>query len=134
VGGLLAALAFAYYFPVARLEVSARAAGAIEIGIFSVPVLFAGLLFSSEFKKTASPSAALNANVLGGCSRRLIGELVAHVRITISSVDRHRFLLLGRGWIAVAQNWARDEWQAIVWRIFGLGLKFKRLVQESACP
>ena len=59
--GLLAALALAYWFPFDRLQVSATAAGAIEIGIFSIPVLFAGLLFSSEFKKTGSPSAALNA-------------------------------------------------------------------------
>jgi len=75
---LVATLACAYWFPFDRIEASATMTGAIEIGIFSVPVLFAGLLFSSEFKKAASPSAALNANVLGA----VFGGLLENISLT----------------------------------------------------
>jgi SAM-dependent methyltransferase len=64
-GGLILTLIVVYLLPMNRLPGSASAAGALAAAIFSVPVFFAGLLFALEFRKTASPSASLGANMLG---------------------------------------------------------------------
>jgi hypothetical protein len=68
-------LAIAYFIPLHWLPVSPAMAGAILAGVFSVPVFFAGLLFSTEFRTAASPSAALGANVLGAVVGGLLENL-----------------------------------------------------------
>jgi len=73
--GLLASLAIAYWFPFGRIAASPETVGLIAIVVFSVPVLFAGILFSTVFGNTASPSSALNANVLGAVSGGLLENL-----------------------------------------------------------
>jgi spermidine synthase len=72
---LLAALAFAYWFPFNRISASSATVGVIAIAVFSLPVFFAGILFSSEFKRTPSPSTALMANVLGAVVGGLLESL-----------------------------------------------------------
>jgi NADH:ubiquinone oxidoreductase subunit 2 (subunit N) len=73
--GLLAALAAAYWFPFDHMDASPWVVGTIAVGIFSIPVLFAGILFSCEFRKVLSPSSALNANVLGAVAGGLLENL-----------------------------------------------------------
>jgi len=73
--GLLSTLAAAYWFPFDRIDGSARLVGTIATGIFSIPVLFAGMLFSCEFRKVPSPSNALNANILGAVAGGLLENL-----------------------------------------------------------
>lgn len=72
---LVASLVFAYWFPFDRIAASSTTAGIIAICVFSIPVVFAGILFSSKFKDAASPSAALNANVLGAVTGGLLENL-----------------------------------------------------------
>lgn len=74
-GGLLASLAIAYWFPFARIPASPTWVGMIAVGVFSVPVVFAGILFSSEFRKALSPSAALCSNVIGAVAGGLLENL-----------------------------------------------------------
>ena len=73
--GLVASLMFAYWFPFDRITASSTVAGIVAICIFSIPVVFAGMLFSSAFKDAPSPSAALNANVLGSVTGGLLENL-----------------------------------------------------------
>jgi hypothetical protein len=47
----------------------------IAVVIFSVPVLFAGILFSTEFRLAESPGAALGANMLGAVAGGLLENL-----------------------------------------------------------
>ena len=72
--GLLAALAAVYWFPFDHMDASPRVVGTIAVGLFSIPVLFAGVLFSCEFRKVLSPSSALNANVLGAVAGGFTGN------------------------------------------------------------
>ena len=67
-------LAFAYWFPFDRIG-SPTLGGVIAVFVFCVPVMFAGILFSSEFKVTTSPSAALGANMLGAVAGGLLENL-----------------------------------------------------------
>ncbi|HET7890997.1 MAG TPA: hypothetical protein VFL34_05705 [Candidatus Sulfotelmatobacter sp.] len=62
---LLVGLIAAYWIPYARIPGPPGVVGAVVAAIFSVPVVFAGLLFSLEFRRVATPGAALGANVLG---------------------------------------------------------------------
>ena len=62
---LLIGLATAYAIPFARIPGPPAFVGAFAAAVFSVPVIFAGLLFSLEFRGEAAPAAALGANVLG---------------------------------------------------------------------
>jgi spermidine synthase len=62
---LLLALAIAYWFPFDRIGGSPTIAGTIAVAVFSLPVIFAGILFSTEFRLAKSPGAALGANILG---------------------------------------------------------------------
>jgi hypothetical protein len=62
---LLAGLLVAYWFPFDRIAAPPAFVGALVAIVFSVPVIFAGLLFSLEFRSVAAPGAALGANVLG---------------------------------------------------------------------
>jgi SAM-dependent methyltransferase len=75
VAALLGGLAFAYWFPFQRLQGSPSFAGAIAVAVFSVPVIFAGILFSTEFRNAKSPSAALGANMLGAVAGGLLENL-----------------------------------------------------------
>jgi hypothetical protein len=72
---LLAGLAIAYFIPLHWLPGAPALAGTMLAGIFSVPVFFAGLLFSTEFRNVASPSAALGANALGAVLGGLLENL-----------------------------------------------------------
>lgn len=73
--GLLAGLGIAYGFPFERIGGSPAVAGMIAVVVFSVPVVFAGILFASEFRKAESPSAALGANMLGAVAGGLLENL-----------------------------------------------------------
>jgi hypothetical protein len=72
---LVAGLAIAYWFPFARLGGSPAFAGTIAVVVFSVPVVFAGILFALEFRAADSPSAALGANMLGAVAGGLLENL-----------------------------------------------------------
>jgi SAM-dependent methyltransferase len=75
VAALIAGLAVAYWFPMDRLPGSAAMSGLIATAIFAVPVLFAGILFASEFRRADSPAAALGANMLGAVAGGLLENL-----------------------------------------------------------
>ncbi|HEY1801786.1 MAG TPA: hypothetical protein VGG46_12705 [Terriglobales bacterium] len=72
---IVAGLTVAYFIPLHWLPYSPAMAGAILAAAFSVPVFFAGLLFSAEFRTAVSPSAALGANVLGAVVGGLLENL-----------------------------------------------------------
>jgi hypothetical protein len=74
-GALVAGLAIAYCFPFNRIEGSPAFAGMIATLVFSIPVVFAGILFASEFRVAESPSAALGANMLGAVTGGLLENL-----------------------------------------------------------
>ncbi|HEV3305270.1 MAG TPA: hypothetical protein VGZ91_02420 [Candidatus Sulfotelmatobacter sp.] len=73
--GLVAGLAMAYWFPFERIGSSPAVTGTIAVMVFSVPVVFAGILFASEFRAAASPSGALGANMLGAVAGGLLENL-----------------------------------------------------------
>jgi hypothetical protein len=73
--GLLAGLICAYVLPFERIPGSPALVGALVSTVFSVPVFFAGLLFSLEFRTVTSPGAALGANVLGAVAGGLLENL-----------------------------------------------------------
>ena len=73
--GLLAGLLFAYWFPFSAIQLPAAMVGLIGVVVFSIPVVFAGILFSSVFRTAASPSAALGANILGAVVGGLLENL-----------------------------------------------------------
>jgi SAM-dependent methyltransferase len=73
--GLVAGLAIAYWLPFERIGGSPAVAGTVAVVVFSVPVVFAGILFASEFRAAASPSAALGANMLGAVAGGLLENL-----------------------------------------------------------
>jgi hypothetical protein len=72
---LIAGLAIAYFFPFERIGGSPALAGMIAVVVFSIPVVFAGILFSSEFRLAESPGAALGANMLGAVAGGLLENL-----------------------------------------------------------
>ena len=72
---LLAGLLLAYCIPFARVPGPPAAVGTLAAIIFSVPVFFAGPLFSLEFRRVESPSAALGANILGAVAGGLLENL-----------------------------------------------------------
>ena len=71
---LLLGLGVAYWFPFQRIS-DPTVAGLVAVGVFSVPVIFAGILFSTEFRLAESPSAALGANILGAVAGGLLENL-----------------------------------------------------------
>jgi NADH:ubiquinone oxidoreductase subunit 2 (subunit N) len=73
--GLVVALMAAYWFPFDRIEGSPEIIGILAVAVFSIPVMFAGILFSAEFREATSPSAALNANVMGAVLGGLLENL-----------------------------------------------------------
>jgi len=72
---LLAGLLVAYGLPFARVPGEPALVGAMVAIVFAVPVVFAGLLFSLEFREESSPGAALGANVLGAVVGGLLENL-----------------------------------------------------------
>ena len=72
---LLGGLAVAYFVPLHWLPSTPAIAGTMLATVFSVPVFFAGLLFSTEFRNAPSPSAALGANALGAVLGGLLENL-----------------------------------------------------------
>jgi hypothetical protein len=74
-GGLLVGLALAYWMPFQRFSGSPAMVGAFATVIFAVPIFFAGILFATEFRTVASPSAALGANMLGAVVGGLLENL-----------------------------------------------------------
>ena len=50
-------------------------AGTVAVAVFSIPVVFAGMLFASQFRITDSPSSALGANLLGAMAGGLLENL-----------------------------------------------------------
>jgi len=74
-GALLAGLGIAYWFPYERTGGSPAIAGTIAVVVFSVSVVFAGILFASEFRAARSPSAALGANMIGAVAGGLLENL-----------------------------------------------------------
>jgi spermidine synthase len=72
---LLAGLAITYFIPLHWLPGSPAVAGSLLASIFSIPVFFAGLLFSTEFRDVTSPGAALGANALGAVLGGLLENL-----------------------------------------------------------
>jgi spermidine synthase len=72
---LLSGLGIAYWVPFERIGASPAIAGTIAVVVFSVPVVFAGVLFATEFRVADSPSAALGANMLGAVAGGLLESL-----------------------------------------------------------
>jgi len=73
--GLLGGLVVAYLLPLNRIPGPPAVAGCLAAAAFSVPVFFAGLLFSREFRNAKSPAAALGANILGAVAGGLLENL-----------------------------------------------------------
>ena len=69
---LIMGLLIAYWLPFNRIAGPPAFIGALVAVVFSVPVIFAGLLFSLEFRFVAAPGAALGANVLGAVAGGLL--------------------------------------------------------------
>jgi len=84
---LFALLAINYLVPVGAVAFASRAAESIFYGalVFS-PVFFAGLLFSAEYRRSASPSMDFGAN--------LLGAMVGGVGEYLSLLAGYRFLII----------------------------------------
>src|SRR5271155_5701958 len=80
---LIAGLAIAYWFPFERIGGSPSIVGMIAVVVFSVPVVFAGILFATEFRAAESPSAALGANMLGAVAGGLLENLSLLVAVGV---------------------------------------------------
>ena len=72
---LLTGLLLVYWFPFDRIDASPMWVGTLVAIVFSVPVIFAGILFSLEFQTANAPAAALGANVLGAVVGGLLENL-----------------------------------------------------------
>ena len=77
--GILGGIACAYFVPFNRIPGSAALVGSFAAVVFAIPIFFAGLLFASEFRSTASPAAALGANMLGA----VVGGLLENLSLII---------------------------------------------------
>jgi len=72
VAALLAGLALGFWFPFERIGGSPAVVGTVAVAVFSIPVVFAGILFASQFRTVESQSAALGANLLGAVAGGLM--------------------------------------------------------------
>jgi hypothetical protein len=72
---ILAGLVVAFWFPFDRIGGGPAVAGTVAVAVFSVPVVFAGILFASQFRLTVSQSSALGANLLGAVAGGLMENL-----------------------------------------------------------
>lgn len=93
--GLLAGLVVAYWVPFASISAPPGMVGSLVVIVFAVPVFFAGLLFSVEFRTAQLPSLALGANVLGA----VVGGLLENLSLI---VGMHALLLVTMGLYAIA--------------------------------
>jgi len=104
VATLVALLALNYVLPIGRVAFSSRAAESLFYGalVFS-PVLCAGLLFSSSYKRSSSTAADFGANLLGA----MIGGVCEY----FSLLAGYRFLLIPIAgcYLAATSLWARRE-------------------------
>src|SRR5206468_10394203 len=87
VGALVALLAMNYLLPIGRLSFASRGLESLFYGalVFS-PVLCAGLLFSSSYKRSSSTAGDFGANLLGA----MIGGVCEY----LSLLAGYRFLLI----------------------------------------
>ncbi len=85
--GLIAGLFAAYWMPFEKISAPPSVVGAAVVAIFAIPVFFAGLLFSVEFRVARVPSLALGANVLGA----VLGGLLENLSLVIGM---HALLLV----------------------------------------
>lgn len=76
---LLIGLLVAYWLPFHRIAGPPAFVGALIALVSSVPIMFAGLLFSMEFRSVDSPAAALGANVLGA----VVGGLLENISLLL---------------------------------------------------
>ena len=76
---LMLGLLAAYAFPFSRLNCAADVVGIMVAAVFAIPVFFAGLLFSLEFRNAESPGGALGANMLGA----VLGGLLETVSLVV---------------------------------------------------
>ncbi|MGA8438991.1 MAG: hypothetical protein WB762_20320 [Candidatus Sulfotelmatobacter sp.] len=72
---LLGGLALAFWFPLERIGGSPAIVGMVAVAVFSMPVVFAGILFATQFRAVESQSAALGANLLGAVAGGLMENL-----------------------------------------------------------
>jgi len=79
VAGLIAGIVIAYAIPFSRIPGTAVFVGWLAAAIFVVPVFFAGILFATQFRQAASPSAALGANMLGA----VVGGLLENLSLVL---------------------------------------------------
>jgi len=79
VGGVIAGIAVAYAIPFSRIPGPAAMVGWVAAAIFALPVFFVGILFATQFRRAASPSAALGANVAGA----VVGGLLENLSLLI---------------------------------------------------
>jgi spermidine synthase len=73
--GLLGGLSVAYFLPYQKIPASATVVGILAAIVFAIPVFFAGLLFSNEFRVVGEPDRALGANMLGAVVGGLLENL-----------------------------------------------------------
>ncbi|MFZ0816232.1 MAG: hypothetical protein WAM78_11975 [Candidatus Sulfotelmatobacter sp.] len=92
---LLAGLALAFWFPFERIGGSPAVVGTIAVVVFSIPVVFAGILFATQFRGVESQSAALGANLLGAVA----GGLMENFSLV---VGMRALLLIAMGVYALA--------------------------------
>ena len=108
---LLVGLIVAYWIPFARIPGPPVVVGTLVAVVFSVPVIFAGLLFSLEFRSEAAPGAALGANVLGA----VVGGLLENFSLLLGM---RALLPITIGIYCIAS--------VVLWRRFGRGAALER--------
>ena len=69
--------------------------GTVAVAVFSIPVVFAGILFASQFRGVKSQSAVLGANLLGAVA----GGLMENFSLV---VGMRALLLIAMGVYALA--------------------------------
>ena len=79
VAGLVGGLLAAYLIPFHRMPWAPALVGVLAAVVFSIPVFFAGLVFSVKFRACASKSSALGANMLGA----VVGGLLENISLVI---------------------------------------------------
>ena len=106
--GLLFSLIAAYWFPFDRIVRTPETLGMIAVGVFSVPVFFAGILFSSQFRNAISPSSALSANVMGA----VVGGLLENSSL-LFGLRALLLIALGLYCVAGCALWQRSRFGVV---------------------